>query len=197
MQNCSAWSRFSKEWLSEEEKILRAEQWRTCSKSYGWGSKGSPRKSGKLYKNVFFSLPRPFRQQLQLLPSSEKELPCSLPDRFREEPIWLLQDTLLPCPRCSEVHLGFNFPRFPPAMGASAPAAWHWRVNPMGSACPQPSSTGNRLLNICLEHLTLYLDVFKVVNSTHHGCRGKPPTFFSRKLMGRNLSRRCSDEQNA
>lgn len=68
---------------------------------------------------------------------------------------------------------------------------------PWAVPAPQPSSTGNRLLNICLEHLTLDLDIFKAVNSTHHGCRGKPPAFFSRQLMGRNLSQRCSDEQKA
>lgn len=112
-----------------------------CSKSYGRGSKDSPRKSGNLYRNVFLFLPRPFRQQVSsscssFLPSSQKELPCSLHDRFRLESIWLLPDTLLLCPRCKEVHLEFHFPRFPPAMGLSAPAAWHWGVSPMGSACP-------------------------------------------------------------
>lgn len=188
------------EWGGKKFSELNRE-WIPSSKSCGPGSKDSPRKSGMLRKNAFRLLPWPFRHQVSNSCSSFLSLKRSYHLPYVTDPDWSPSGCCKTCFCCAQgeikciwEHISptFSLPRAALHLLPGAVERLPWTV-----PAPRPSSTGNGPLDICSEYLTVYLDIFKVVNYTHHQFREKSPAFFSGQLMGRGLSWRCSDEQNA
>lgn len=170
------------EWGGRKSSELNRE-WITSSKSCGTGPEDS-QEDEVLCKNAFQLLPWPFRQQVSNSCSSFLSLKRSYHVPYMTDPDWSPSGCCKTCFCCAQgeikciwehVSPDFFLPWVALHLLPGAVEYIPWTV-----PAPQPSSTRNRPLGICSEYLTVYLDIFKVVNYTHVCHTETSPAFFSR-----------------